>query len=127
MRILRTNKYAQEIISNAPINKKTLIRRIYKALEPVTKGIFRDESWQAISSIRNILDSMGLDWNITDAYYGNGRYDKTLPSESKTWKFEIDFTNQRGRPDKIYGNIIASGMGSVQEPLEKYDIIVTMS
>jgi hypothetical protein len=45
----------------------------------------------------------------------------------KQWKFEVDFWNEKGRMVKIYGVMIASGMGRMEDPLEKYDIIAYVS
>ena len=35
--------------------------------------------------------------------------------------------NQKMKPDIIYGKIIASGAGSVENPLEKYDLIISLN
>ena len=60
---------------------------------------------------------------------GDDEYSKNesgIPS-SKTWRFEIDFMNDKGRPTKLFGIIVASGAGSVKDPLDKYDITAYVS
>jgi len=100
------------------VSKQSLKNKIYKVIGPNIKGFFNDQSWEAIrNNIWNVLDKMGLDWSMTDA-----SYDGNVPPQSKTWKFEIDFTNNKGRPDKLYGNVVAAGAGSVSDPLDRYDI-----
>ncbi len=105
-----------------PISKKRLIKKLYDLITPHTRGFFHDESWQPIHKVWEIFNETGLDWNITGS-----RYDGSMPPERKEWKFEINFTNNRGRPDKIYGNIVAAGGGSVEDPLERFDVTVVMS
>ena len=117
MKIIKTS----QMIENSGISgvsKQSLKNKIYKVIGPNIKGFFDDQSWEAIrNNIWNVLDQMGLDWSMTDA-----KYDGNVPPQSKTWKFEINFTNNKGRPDKLYGNVVAAGAGTVEDPLSKYDI-----
>ena len=41
---------------------------------------------------------------------------------AKEWNFTIWLDNSKGT--KIYGHMIASGAGSVSDPLERYDLVV---
>lgn len=113
--------------SSGPISKVSLIHKIYKVITPITQGFFRDESWQAVRKVWDKFNELGLNWGIIDNYYGRGSNDHTLPPQNKTWKFEIKFTNNKGKPDIIYGTLTAAGGGSVEEPLERYDLTVVMS
>ena len=48
----------------------------------------------------------------------------------KIWSFEIHFLNNIGKEGKaavIHGNITAAGAGSVEDPLDRYDVTVTLS
>ena len=78
-----------------PIRKRSLINKIYKKIKPRITGFFRDNDWRNVSKIWKELDKLDLDWYGTENYYGVGKYDKTLPPERKTWKFEINFINQK--------------------------------
>ena len=109
------------------ISRPTLLRRLYKDITPYTRGFFSDSSWQAVRKVWDTFDKLALDWGITDNYYGNGPYDKTVPPERKTWKFEIRFRNEKGNPNKIFGTLTAAGAGKVDDPLSRYDITVVMS
>jgi|TARA_Y100000034_G_scaffold3909_1_gene4639 hypothetical protein len=110
-----------------PIRKRSLINKIYKKIKPRITGFFRDNDWRNVSKIWKELDKLDLDWYGTENYYGVGKYDKTLPPERKTWKFEINFINQNNRSDRIYGYLVAAGSGKKDDPLERYDITVVMS
>jgi len=109
------------------VSRQTLLRRLYKDIEPITRGFFRDNSWQSVKKVWNHFDRLDLNWHITDNYYGNGHYDKTVPPERKRWHFEINFKNEKGNPNKIVGTLTAAGAGSVEDPLSRYDITVVMS
>ena len=50
-----------------------------------------------------------------------------MPPQSKMWEFNIDFIGNDGKPKKIYGNLTAAGAGSVEYPLDKYDISVVLT
>ena len=104
------------------LDKRVLVSRLYKQLEPLYKGLFKDEYWQPINAIWKKLTALGLEWHLTNNYY-----EHKFPPTFKIWEFEISFTNKNGRPDKLFGRITASGAGSVQEPLDKYDVTVVIS
>jgi len=130
MKIIKTDKYAQA----ENISKASLKNKIYKATHPITQGIFSDDSWVPVHEVFEKLRELGVDYSITSSDYGvSPSFQQTWPGENwkipndyKEWKFEIDFTNNRGRPDKLYGRIIASGAGSIDSPLDKYDLVCTV-
>jgi hypothetical protein len=103
-------------------SKQTAISLIYKRISPLTQGFFRDESWENVWKIFKVFNELGLDWNITDAKYNNG-----MPMEWKKWQFDIRFTDNAGKPKTIFGNLTAAGAGSVEDPLDRYDITVVLS
>ena len=55
---------------------------------------------------------------------GSGRYEHDAEGRMirKTWKYEIPFVNQNGKPDQVYLAITAAGAGSVEDPLDVYDV-----
>ena len=84
------------------------------------KGFFSDESWQGIQQIWDAFERAGLNWNMagSDYYPAHGGN----PMGGKVWKIEINFTNNRGKPTKLYGTVTAAGAGTVEDPLSRYDI-----
>ena len=129
MKIICTSQSidASQNITPQNVSKRRLTNLLYKKIMPVVSGLFSDESWQPINKIWNILNELNLDWVIRDSYYGTQHHDKTFPPERKTWNFEINFTNNRGKADKIYGTVVAAGAGNIEDPLERYDVTVTMA
>jgi hypothetical protein len=126
MRTIRTEKYAQM----SGISKQSLKTKIYKTLYPISKGIFSDDSWVPVHEMFKALDGLGLEYVMTGSDYGvSPSFQQTwtgegwkIPNDYKEWKFEIDFTNNKGKPNKLYGIIIAHGAASMESPLDKYDI-----
>ena len=102
-------------------DKKTAINRIYNKVSPLIRGFFSDNSWENVHKIFKVFEDMNLDWAIDKAEY-NG----TMPPERKTWYFEINFIDKFGKPRQIGGNLTAAGAGSVEDPLEKYDISLVL-
>ena len=122
MKIIKTNKYIKIAQVNNTLNGKSKMSAkniIYKLVSPFIKGLFSDQSWEAVNKIWSSLDQAGIEWNMTDNKYQHN--DQNIPI-SKEWKFEVNFINNKQRPDKLYGTLIAHGAGSVQDPLDKYDI-----
>jgi len=96
---------------------------IYKQITPLMNGIFRDEDWSNVRKIWDKFGEMGLDWdfNKNSEYYGG------MPPQGKTWFFEIRFVGNNGRPQTISGYLTAAGAGTVEDPLESYDITVVLA
>ena len=51
---------------------------------------------------------------------------EAMPPESKTWYIEMRFIGNDGKPKVINGHMTAHGAGSVEDPLERYDITVVL-
>jgi len=96
---------------------------VHKLVHPHTKGLFADQDWSNVNKVWNAMNAAGLDWNITNTEYGKNN--EGTPSY-KLWKFEIRFTNKTGRPTTLHGVLTAHGAGTVQDPLSKYDITVSV-
>ena len=124
MKILKTQTYHKIAQAINPLNGKsnqqarTLVNN--KIIpHDLIKGFFSDQAWEGIRQIWTAFDQAGLDWNITNAqYYPAG----TVPPEGKIWYFEIRFVNNKGRETVLNGTATAAGAGSVEDPLERYDI-----
>jgi hypothetical protein len=105
------------------MNRPKAVRYLYKLIGRVPDGIFSDNSWRPIHKIFEIFRKNGIDYVITDTEYFK---DAEGRPNAKKWRFEIASTNKRGRPQTIYGTITAAGAGSVDDPLDKYDVTVVL-
>lgn len=130
---IRNNKKASvkkaQMISN-PLDGKSnqQARTIVTKMIPYDslKGFFNDKDWSGIKQIWNAFKS--LDWQIisSDYYYDNNNPTSRMPA-GKKWRFEISFNNNKGKPSKLYGTVVAAGAGTVEDPLSRYDITVQVS
>jgi hypothetical protein len=96
-------------------------------LTEVTKKFYNDTSWKPISGENGIykkLESMGIDYTITGTRY---RHDNEGVPTSKIWENTLKFKNDKGKEIILYMNIIAAGAGSIQDPLDRYDLTVIIS
>jgi TPR repeat protein len=94
--------------------------RVNKLLGTLSRGLFSDDGWQAVHNIFAKLKESGIDVYLLDAKYG-GHGDSGLPTY-KEWRISIPFTNNKGKPIELVGQITAHGAGSVANPLDRYDI-----
>ena len=99
-------------------------REVNKLLAFYTKGLFKDQSWKPIDDIWTALTAAQIDWTMTGAKYDHDEHGVTT---SKTWKFYVEFTSRTGSSYRLYGVIVASGAGSVQDPLDRYDVVAYVS
>jgi len=118
MKIIKTSQ-APDISQG--VSKQSFKNKIYKAIAPYIKGIYSDQSWEAIRKVWDVFDSMNLNWAMT-----NATYDNSVPPQNKAWRFEIIFVNKRGKEDSLTGIVTAHGAGTVEDPLLRYDITVVM-
>jgi len=82
-------------------------------------GIFNDDSWQSVYLFYSMLTDNNIDYEIVDSEYGQ---DANGNPNRKRWTLEFAFQNQNGKEVKIYGTVTAAGAGTVENPLEKYDL-----
>ena len=83
-------------------------------------GLYSDEYWKGVKNVWSALDRAGIPYVVLKSEYQKDRRD-VMPS-SKRWEFEVPFVNERGRDQLLYGFVIAGGGGSVDDPLDKYDV-----
>lgn len=96
---------------------KYIHNKFYKS--KIGKGFYRDDSWQGIRKVWKLFDSMDIDWDIMDSKYEK---EDNIPVR-KRWTIEIRFMDNKGKQKKIGGTVVASGAGSVEDPLDRYDIL----
>ena len=102
------------------MTKRQATRKVNDILSKNSKGIFSDESWVPVNKIWNELRADGIDFNTTGAEYLKNEHGV---STGKQWKFQVSFINEKGRNTILYGTVTASGCGSVESPLSRYDLV----
>ena len=90
-------------------------------LATMARGMFSDNSWEAINKIFSKLNEAGIPVETLNTKYGGQSEQSPMPT-FKEWQIKIPFTNNKGKPTDLVGQITAHGAGSVQQPLDRYDI-----
>ena len=93
---------------------------VNKLLQRHTRGFFTDNLWVPVHNIWKELDKSHIHYDIEKSDYQKDRNGTPI---SKTWKFKIDFENDRGRQNTLWGVVVASGAGTVTDPLSRYDLV----
>lgn len=110
------------------VKAKKTVNRI---LEPLTKGFFTDTSWEPVQAIWTALSKANINHVMTKAEYTRGRPGQditdSMHNTGKEWKFEVYFTNDKGRHIILYGHVRASWAGSVADPSDRYDLVAYVS
>lgn len=120
-------RVAKSLIANLNgMKKPQAVKFVNGLLYRHTQGFFRDEDWSGVKrGVWDVLDGQGIDYTITSSEYikESASFPRGGMPTAKQWKFEILFQNDKGKMTTLYGVVTASGAGSVEDPLEKYDIV----
>lgn len=119
----RTNIGTEKTLDG--MSKRQAAKKVNTILSAASKGLFRDQSWEAVNKVWKELDRAGIDYNITHTEYMNDP--NTRMPNAKMWKFEVPFQNEKFRPAILFGVLTAHGAGSVEDPLDRYDITAYVS
>lgn len=97
---------------------------VNKIIHPYTVGFFSDQYWEPVNQIRDALDQAGLSWSFTNNRY---THDEQGRPNGKEWTFKVEFSNNRNRGTTLWGIIKATGAGTIEEPLSRYDLVAYVS
>jgi len=110
------------------MTKAKLKSMIYKETKKYTTNkIYKDRYWEGPQSIWNTFNNLNLNWNFTRS--PEYKYDKQSSSKMpvrKEWYFEITWEGPKGKLLKQMGYLTAAGAGSVDDPLDKYDLVLVL-
>mgnify|MGYP005621056287 CR=1 FL=1 len=97
-------------------------RLVNKVMDRYTKGLFRDDFWKPIHDIRKAMEKLKVPFHLS---VKNGGYKKDKEGNliSKQWEIEVPFMNNKNRPTCLFGVIVCSAAGSVDDPLSTYDVV----
>lgn len=119
-------------------SKKTLINRIYKALDPVKGKIYSDEAWQGVTEFQRIIEqvpqvlgvymscehggyrSIGIAPNQKEFISYQRSFGRT--PEWKEYKVRIEWNGG----ESITGILTCSPAGSQEDPFDRYDISIIL-
>jgi hypothetical protein len=115
------SKRANDINSLTGVDKRTGLRRINAVIAGARlNGIFRDNNWTPVQKLWREFEQAGIPVNLVSANYTKD--DQGNPN-SKVWKFTVEWDGPTGQHIVTYGQVVASGAGSVRDPLDAYDVV----
>ena len=97
-------------------------------IRPLADGFFKDDNWKPVHDMFTVMNQAGINY---ETYLPPGRISDYTQNEkgtpiAKEWWFKVTFNNQAGRETILYGHIQASGAGSIEQPLDRYDLTTTV-
>lgn len=114
-----------EVNSLEGMDKRMGLRRINAVIAGAhLNGIFRDDNWTPIQKLWREFEQAGIPVDLIGTNYTKD--DQGNPN-AKTWKFTIEWSGPTGQPIVAHGQVVASGAGSVREPLDAYDVVAYVS
>jgi len=104
------------------LSKQKLKTLIYKETKKCTYNkLYKDTYWQGPKCIWDTFNDLGFNWQIDSSDYKNYNNKGGMP-DAKEWKFTIMWDDNKGKHMKQSGIVTASGAGTVEDPLSKYDV-----
>jgi len=112
------------------MSKPKLKSLIYKETKKCTYNkLYKDKGWNGPQCVWDTFNKLNLNWNITKSEYKMSDDDKKMGAKMPTrkeWYFEIIWDGPKGKQMKQGGYLTASGAGSVDDPMEKYDLVLVL-
>ena len=107
-----------------PVTTDTRLKTaMYKAGEKY-KGLFSDPNyWKGVDELRDDLEAILPTMRTVKSQYDP----EGLPNKWKRWVMLGAFKNPKGTTRICIADIMASGSGSVERPLDKYDITLVVT
>jgi hypothetical protein len=93
---------------------------------PETKGAFLSWMPTEVSELLRAFSSANMSTTIYRSEQHYTDYEPKVP-KSKTWQFEVEYLTPANSTRIVFGVIIAAGAGSVEKPLEVFDIVAYVS
>lgn len=127
------NTIANEQIDNGLFNcktKQTAIRYIYKKVNHLISGFFRDDNWSNVMKVFDAINSLGckFEWEVKNGGYHDVKNSYgEITSKYKQYDLTISFTNVNDKQIKIIGQLIATGAGTIEDIFQKYDIALILN
>ena len=103
-------------------SKQQAVRIVNGILHKLSKGMFRDTYWKPVQDIRKAMEKLNIPFVLEVKNGGYEHNSQGVPT-SKRWEVIVPFFNEKNRATYLYGAIVCSGAGSIEDPLEIYDVV----
>jgi hypothetical protein len=120
------NKKKRRIASKVTGSKVTMPKitpaklksQMYKVVSKYN-SIYKDNSWENVTKMVNELERILPNLSVVEAKYGHDEYG--VPCR-KFWTYAGAIDNGKGKKYAVIADVTAHGAGSVDDPLDRYDI-----
>jgi len=102
---------------------------LHSIIDPLTKGVFRDEHWKPIHDIQKKLEDGNVNATLTKSgYYNHPSSNKQMP-DGKSWEFDIPHGDKGGWHLKIIASFGPSTVDqkSQEHKSDAYDVIYNLT
>ena len=109
--------------SNSNI-KKQYINKIHKLTKDITSHLYKDENWEAVNQVFDIIENIIGHNGELNVWCENGGYWKRAGEfpNYKEYKFNIQLTNSI----EINGSLKCHTAGTIEDPFDRYDVTINM-
>ena len=94
---------------------KSVKNQANRIMSDLGKGFFQDAYWLPIHAIFKAFEDAGIVFQLDTSFYTHN--DAGTPT-SKTWRGRIQDGSRT-----LWVHLVASGAGSVEDPLGRYDVV----
>lgn len=136
LKISKVTKKAQEftegVQSSSPNaldgrSKASAKNLVYKTIDGLTRGFFKDDYWLQINKILETLSSKNIQCMVNKTEYYSDPDDPDSSIKGKRWLIEIPFRDNTGKDKKLKGMITADFGGSQIGETNIYDVTFVVS
>jgi hypothetical protein len=113
-------KVAEEVI---PLMEDSKMKSsMHSIADKYTKGMYSDDSWHPVHEMHNKMNAILPLESIHDEY----SHDSENRPNRKTWTWVGVYKNRAEKTRVCWVHVTASGAGSQQDPLDRYDLTVAI-
>lgn len=108
------------------LTKARLKTIIYRETKKHTHNrLYKDRYWEGPNNIWKTFDDLNLNWHFSKNSEYKTEKGYKMPTR-KEWHFEIMWNGPKEKKMKLGGYLTAAGAGSVDDPLDKYDLVLIL-
>lgn len=127
MKILKSLRYIKvaQVLNSLDGKTNRQAKILVNNLISNSGGIYSDNAWEGVNAIWRKMKNAKINYELSEPpKYTNNESGSPI---SKRWNFTVKFKNAKGLDSILYGVIVASGAGTVEDPLSRYDVVAYVS
>jgi len=117
--MLKIVQYLKQADSTPPTFVERQLKSQLQRTYAKYNSSYNDQYWKVPNDIMKAMRSILSNITIMET-----KYDRAMPPKFKQWVLCGGFVDPKGRNRAVWVNMKANGAGSVQDPLDRYDMSV---